>query len=55
MKKTYIAPDLSIRCVETETLISTSIVKYDSGGGDQLVKGGTDWDIFGEYSDEEEE
>ncbi len=53
MKKTYQAPILSISLMETETLISISLSKYESGGGDQLVKGDGDWDIWGESSDEE--
>ncbi len=53
MKKTYITPLSSICLMETETPISTSMIKSDTGGGTQLVKGSEDWDIWSEPVEEE--
>ena len=53
MKK-YIAPELSVQLIQTEGLIALSIQSGKANSSDALVKGGTDWDIFGEYTEEEE-
>ena len=41
MKKTYIIPELQIMQMKYEAMIAASehAQKYESGGGDQLVKG----------------
>lgn len=57
MKKQYQAPRLSVTILRPETPITTSL-KIDSSksGGDALVKGSDDWDIWGEgqsFDDEE--
>ena len=53
MKK-YIAPELTVQLIQTEGLIALSIQSDPADSSDALVKGGTDWDIFGEYTEEEE-
>ena len=53
MKK-YIAPELSVQLIQTEGLIALSIQSGKADSSEVLVKGSSDWDIFGEYADEEE-
>ena len=53
MKK-YIAPELSVQLIQTEGLIALSIQSDKADSSEVLVKGSSDWDIFGEYADEEE-
>lgn len=49
MKKTYIIPAVNIVHVESEGNLMITSLKIDSGksGGDALVKGEADWDIWG--------
>ena len=53
MKK-YIAPELTVQLIQTEGLIALSIQSGKADDSEVLVKGSSDWDIFGEYADEEE-
>lgn len=48
MKKTYIIPAVNIVHVESEGNLMITSLKIDStkSGGDALVKGGGDWDIW---------
>lgn len=50
MKKTYIIPELTMQLVHTESLIALSIQDGTATGDDALVKGSSDWDIFGSDS-----
>ncbi len=53
MKKIYIIPTSTISQIEEETLIATSLSKYESGGSTQLTKEEYDSDlsedIWGEH------
>ncbi len=58
MEKKYIKPELQVIQVELHNHlmdISINRTELENNSSVGLVKGGTDWDIFGEYSDEEEE
>ena len=57
MKKTYQIPAMQAEEVQPVSMIATSLPKSTTtvDGNTALVKGGTDWDIFGEYTVEEEE
>lgn len=52
MKKKYIIPALAVQHIEMQTIIALSLQGGKADSSDALVKGGGDWDIFGEYSDE---
>lgn len=49
MKKTYIIPVVNIVHVESQGNLMITSLKIDSSksGGDALVKGSGDWDIWG--------
>lgn len=55
MKKKYIIPALAVQHIEMQTIIALSLQSGKADGNDALVKGGGDWDIFGEYSDDMDE
>lgn len=52
MKKTYISPELHTQLIQMEGLIALSLYDNPATSDDALVKGGADWDIFGEYSND---
>lgn len=52
MKKTYIAPTLTMHFVETQNIIALSLQRGTANSSDALVKG-NDWDIFDEGGDED--
>lgn len=55
MKKTYIIPALVVQHIEMQHIIALSLQGGNADSSDALVKGGDDWDIFGEYSDDTDE
>lgn len=55
MKKKYIIPALAVQHIEMQTIIALSLQSGKADSSDALVKGGGDWDIFGEYSDDTDE
>ena len=55
MKKTYIIPALAVQHIEMQTIMALSLQGGKADSSDALVKGGGDWDIFGEYSDDMDE
>lgn len=50
MKKNYIAPSVYVQTIHAENMIAASLKLTDrtASGGDALVKGSGDWDIFGD-------
>ena len=55
MKKTYNIPSVKEIHMDTEQMVAESLAINSTttvDGGSALVKG-CDWDIFGEYTDEE--
>lgn len=49
MKKNYIAPSVLVQMIHAENMIAASLNLKEgtASGGEVLVKGSGDWDIFG--------
>ena len=57
MKTVYLKPAIQVIKVQPVSMLAESLIKGSTqvNGSDALVKGGGDWDIFGEYSDDMDE